>query len=157
MRLLQHDDAGRYSLTDDLVPDDAPPYGILSHTWGPDEVFCAEPAEQHGLRYFWADTCCINKSDSIELQTGINNNVIFRWYRDEKRLPTSPALPSPMRGTTWRLGKGPPGTADGSLVVEYSKSSSRRRRWSSIPKKACFSVTGNPLGRRYSSQGKDER
>ncbi|KAK7959754.1 uncharacterized protein PG986_004608 [Apiospora aurea] len=105
MRLLQCDDAGRCSLTDDFVADNAPPYAILSHTWGPDEVvyadlantpaawqhkagydkikFCAEQVEQHGLRYFWVDTCCIDKSNNIELQTAINS--MFRWYRDAKR------------------------------------------------------------------------
>ncbi|KAI0471243.1 kinesin light chain [Xylaria cf. heliscus] len=104
MRLLQRDDAGNYNLTPDLTPDEIPPYAILSHTWGPDEVvftdlanaqdqwhqkagyakirFCAEQARQHGLRYFWVDTCCIDKSDSIELQTAINS--MFRWYRDAK-------------------------------------------------------------------------
>ena len=105
MRLLQRDNAGNYSLTPDLAPaDEIPPYAILSHTWGPDEVvftdigdtqdrwhqkagsakirFCAEQAGRHGLRYFWVDTCCIDKSDSIELQTAINS--MFRWYRDAK-------------------------------------------------------------------------
>ncbi|KAI1322057.1 kinesin light chain 1 [Xylariaceae sp. FL0255] len=104
MRLLQRDDAGNYSLTADLTPDNVPPYAILSHTWGPDEIlyadladkrndwqqkagydkirFCAEQARRQGLRYFWVDTCCINKSDAIELQTAINS--MFRWYRDAK-------------------------------------------------------------------------
>ena len=105
MRLLQRDDAGRYSLTDHFVPDNVPPYAILSHTWGSNEVvyadlantpatwqhkagfdkikFCAEQAKKHRLQYFWVDTCCIDKSDSIELQTAINS--MFRWYRDAKR------------------------------------------------------------------------
>ncbi|KAI0107085.1 hypothetical protein GGR51DRAFT_517343 [Nemania sp. FL0031] len=105
MRLLQHDNAGNYSLTPDLTSDhQIPPYAILSHTWGPDEVvftdiantpdrwqqkagyakiqFCAEQARRHGLRYFWVDSCCIDKSDSIELQTAINS--MFRWYRNAK-------------------------------------------------------------------------
>ncbi|KAI1316137.1 kinesin light chain [Xylariaceae sp. FL0255] len=104
MRLLQRDDAGNYSLTADLNPDSVPPYAILSHTWGPDEIvyadlvdkrndwrqkagydkirFCAEQARRQGLRYFWVDTCCIDKSDAIELQTAINS--MFRWYRDAK-------------------------------------------------------------------------
>ncbi|KAI0525802.1 hypothetical protein F5B22DRAFT_254720 [Xylaria bambusicola] len=38
MRLLQRDNAGNYSLTPDLTPDQIPPYAILSHIWGPDEV-----------------------------------------------------------------------------------------------------------------------
>ncbi|RYC54279.1 hypothetical protein CHU98_g11933 [Xylaria longipes] len=105
MRLLQRDDAGNYSLTRDLASDDVPPYAILSHTWGLDEVVftdlaktqdnwqqkagynkirvCAEQARRHGLRYFWVDTCCIDKSDNIELQIAINS--MFRWYRDAKR------------------------------------------------------------------------
>ncbi|KAK2600175.1 hypothetical protein QQS21_005120 [Conoideocrella luteorostrata] len=104
MRLLQRDDAGNYSLTQELS-DNIPPYAILSHTWGPDEVafmdlakkpsdwqrkagyykikFCADQARQHGLQFFWVDTCCINKSDSVELQTAINS--MFRWYRDAKK------------------------------------------------------------------------
>jgi hypothetical protein len=105
MRLLQRDDVGNYSLTPNLLPDDVPPYAILSHTWGLDEVvfadlaktpgdwqskqgfekieFCAMQAKRHDLRYFWVDTCCIDKSDSVELQTAINS--MFRWYRDAKR------------------------------------------------------------------------
>ncbi|KAH0594590.1 hypothetical protein MHUMG1_07424 [Metarhizium humberi] len=105
MRLLKRDDIGNYSLTPDLSSDDVPPYAILSHTWGPDEVvfedltttpgdwqrkagyhkieFCADQARRHGLEFFWVDTCCIDKSDSIELQTAINS--MFRWYGDAKR------------------------------------------------------------------------
>jgi len=105
MRLLQRDNAGKYGLTPDLTPDQIPPYAILSHTWGPDEVvftdiantqdwwdqkagsakirFCANQAGRHGLRYFWVDTCCIDKSASSELQTAINS--MFRWYRDAQK------------------------------------------------------------------------
>jgi len=105
MRLLQRDDANNYTLTANLCADDAPPYAILSHTWGAGEViysdletntnnwqrkagyekikFCADQAKRHGLQYFWVDTCCIDKSDAIELQTAINS--MFRWYRDAKR------------------------------------------------------------------------
>ncbi|KAI3326685.1 heterokaryon incompatibility protein-domain-containing protein [Xylariaceae sp. AK1471] len=98
-------DLGRSLLTPDLASDnDLPSYAILSHTWGPDEVvftdlaktrdnwqqkagydkirLCAEQARRCGLRYFWVDTCCIDKSDSIELQTAINS--MFRWYRRAK-------------------------------------------------------------------------
>ncbi|KAH7016085.1 kinesin light chain 1 [Microdochium trichocladiopsis] len=105
MRLLQRDDANNYTLTDDLRADDIPSYAILSHTWGVDEViytdvqtsstdwqqkvgyrkiqFCADQAKRHGLQHFWVDTCCIDKSDAIELQTAINS--MFRWYRSAKR------------------------------------------------------------------------
>ncbi|KAI1322531.1 kinesin light chain [Xylariaceae sp. FL0255] len=102
MRLLHRDDAGYYSLTPDLAPRDAPPYAILSHTWGPDEVFfpdlaetskrwqqkagyrkiefCAEQAKQDNLQHFWVDTCCIDKGSSAELQTAISS--MFRWYQN---------------------------------------------------------------------------
>lgn len=105
MRLLQCDDTGRFDITLDLAADDVPPYAILSHTWGPDEVsfadlartpsdwqqkagfdkiqFCAEQAKRDGLRYFWIDTYYIDKSNSIELQKAINS--MFRWYYDAKR------------------------------------------------------------------------
>ncbi|KAH7012600.1 uncharacterized protein B0I36DRAFT_378335 [Microdochium trichocladiopsis] len=105
MRLLQRDNANNYTFTDDLRADDIPPYAILSHTWGADEViyadvktssnvwqqkagyekikFCADQAKRHGLQHFWVDSCCIDKSDAIELQTAINS--MFRWYRGAKR------------------------------------------------------------------------
>ncbi|KAH7027799.1 kinesin light chain 1 [Microdochium trichocladiopsis] len=90
MRLLQRDEANKYTFTADLPADSAPPYAILSHTWGADEKigyrkiqFCADQAQRHGLQHFWVDTCCIDKSDAIELQTAINS--MFRWYRSAER------------------------------------------------------------------------
>jgi hypothetical protein len=102
MRLLQHSNTGEFSLTNNLVGDDKiPPYAILSHTWkdgqevtfrdlmdgtgksktGYDKIrFCGQQAECDGLRYFWVDTCCINKSDYVELQDAINS--MFRWYQN---------------------------------------------------------------------------
>ncbi|KAK4173826.1 NACHT domain-containing protein, partial [Triangularia setosa] len=101
MRLLESDDAGGIRLTKDLPSDKIPPYAILSHTWGPDEEevsykdledgkavskpgynkirFCADQAGRDGLKFFWMDTCCIDKSNSTELQEAINS--MFRWYR----------------------------------------------------------------------------
>ena len=100
MRLLKHNNTGEFSLTRDLVKDEIPRYAILSHTWGEDteEVsfkdmmdgtgtskpgydkiqFCGEQARRDGLQYFWIDTCCIDKSNSTELQEAINS--MFRWY-----------------------------------------------------------------------------
>lgn len=76
-----------------------PPYAILSHTWGSEEVTyegfhhddfrkrqrgftkienaCAQ-ARKDGLSYLWVDTCCIKKSSSAELQEAINS--MFKWY-----------------------------------------------------------------------------
>ncbi|KAM0344978.1 hypothetical protein ACHAPU_006857 [Fusarium lateritium] len=99
MRLLQHDDKGGIHLTKEYY-DDIPPYAILSHTWGSDEVtfkdfmdgtgenkegydkirFCGKQALQDGLQYFWVDTCCIDKSSSAELQEAINS--MYRWYKN---------------------------------------------------------------------------
>ncbi|RYP73942.1 hypothetical protein DL769_004113 [Monosporascus sp. CRB-8-3] len=80
----------------------APNYAILSHTWGKDseEVSyddvsagrlaraetrpnkvsgCCKQAKKDGYKYVWIDTCCINKTDSVELQEAINS--MFRWYQ----------------------------------------------------------------------------
>jgi hypothetical protein len=104
MRFLKCDSRNQFSLTEDLTTD-IPPYAILSHTWGSDadEVtykdlidkvgkdklgykkleFCAKQAKHHHLSHFWVDTCCIDKSDPIEVQRSINS--MFRWYRDASR------------------------------------------------------------------------
>ena len=101
MRLLQCHNTGEFSLTKDFLNDEAiPPYAILSHTWkdgqevtfkdlmddtgkskgGYDKIqFCREQAERDGLKYFWVDTCCIDKSNNVELQNAINS--MFRWYQ----------------------------------------------------------------------------
>ncbi|KAH8587674.1 hypothetical protein B0O99DRAFT_694230 [Bisporella sp. PMI_857] len=76
-------------------------YAILSHTWiygeevtyqdftsgtgihkaGYEKIkFCGEQAHKDGLRYFWVDTCCIDKSNNTELTTAINS--MFRWYQN---------------------------------------------------------------------------
>jgi hypothetical protein len=109
MRLLYTADDRRLSWTDDLVGDQIPPYAILSHTWGREEVaykelqnhrdikdvdarlkggyrkifFCAAQAKRDGLRYFWVDTCCIDKANNTELSEAINS--MFRWYQDAKK------------------------------------------------------------------------
>lgn len=81
-----------------MEDEDIPPYAILSHTWGDQEVlyheilgpmgrnkagfnkiqFCMEQAGRDKLYYCWIDTCCINKNDLVELQDAINS--MFRWY-----------------------------------------------------------------------------
>jgi hypothetical protein len=101
MRLLQLQRASNFSLVE-FLGNNIPPYGILSHTWGPsnEEVtyqdllygtgegksgyrkltFCKEQAAKDGLYYFWIDTCCINKDSSAELSEAINS--MFRWYHE---------------------------------------------------------------------------
>ncbi|KAK5077425.1 hypothetical protein LTR70_010265 [Exophiala xenobiotica] len=99
MRLLHFDDTGELVLTD-FSGRTIPPYAILSHRWGDDEVlfedlvyngyegktgyqkieFCAKLAVQDRLQYFWIDTCCIDKWNLRELSKAINS--MFRWYRN---------------------------------------------------------------------------
>jgi hypothetical protein len=42
--------------------------------------FCAQQAKRDGLQFFWVDTCCIDKSNSSELQRAINS--MFQWYQN---------------------------------------------------------------------------
>ncbi|PQE33503.1 hypothetical protein CJF32_00003387 [Rutstroemia sp. NJR-2017a WRK4] len=102
MRLLEIKSPGEFSLIQ-VAAHNTPPYAILSHTWTDQEVtyqdlisgagksksgyekieFCGEQAARDGLRYFWVDTCCIDKSDPAELSKAINS--MFRWYRNAKK------------------------------------------------------------------------
>ena len=76
-----------------------PPYAILSHTWGEDEVSfqelergegsgkaghrkirgCCNIAASDAFEYIWVDTCCIDKTSSAELSEAINS--MYSWYR----------------------------------------------------------------------------
>ncbi|OJI83058.1 hypothetical protein ASPTUDRAFT_57031 [Aspergillus tubingensis CBS 134.48] len=80
----------------------APSYAILSHTWGADHeelsfrditensikrkslpfkvAKCCEQAKKDGIQYAWVDTCCIDKTNSVELGEAINS--MFRWYNE---------------------------------------------------------------------------
>ena len=76
-----------------------PPYAILSHTWGEDEVTfqdisdlpaarkkkgfakierCCQQALRDGFDWAWVDTCCIDKTSSAELSETINS--MYKWY-----------------------------------------------------------------------------
>jgi hypothetical protein len=81
--------------------EDIPPYAILSHRWGCDEVgfeifsnsleearglkgfkkilYCADQATEDGLSWCWVDTCCIDKRSSSELSEAINS--MYQWYK----------------------------------------------------------------------------
>ncbi|KAI0471363.1 heterokaryon incompatibility protein-domain-containing protein [Xylaria cf. heliscus] len=107
MRLLKYDPDGKLVFeTLDLGQNSFhEPYVVLSHTWGneQDEVtyqdildgtapskpgywkveFCGSKAASEGYKYFWVDTCCIDKSNSTELQEAINS--MFRWYQSSAR------------------------------------------------------------------------
>ncbi|TGJ78566.1 hypothetical protein E0Z10_g10194 [Xylaria hypoxylon] len=102
MRLLRICDGRSLTLTKDIIhDDDILAYAILSHTWGSDDQevsfadmvagkgeykegyrkieFCSNQARLDGFRYFWVDTCCIDKSNNNELSEAINS--MFRWYQ----------------------------------------------------------------------------
>ncbi|KAF2675092.1 hypothetical protein BT63DRAFT_359876, partial [Microthyrium microscopicum] len=102
MRLINTSSFKLRSFDGNDVP---PPYAILSHTWGPDEIsfeqrdrllrskdpgfvisskgamkialFC-ETAKAAGFQWAWADTCSIDKSSSAELSEAINS--MYEWY-----------------------------------------------------------------------------
>lgn len=80
-----------------------PPYAILSHTWGAEEVTLQDwarlksdesikhksgfqkikgacrQAKKDNLEWVWCDTNCIDKTSSAELTEAINS--MFAWYR----------------------------------------------------------------------------
>jgi hypothetical protein len=104
MRLLEVKEDGSFDITRDL-PRELPPYAILSHTWGDEDEevtyqdirahrgqhksgytkleFCAKQAKKDGLQYIWADTCCIDKTNLVELSEAIVS--MFRWYRQAEK------------------------------------------------------------------------
>jgi len=77
---------------------DVPPYAILSHTWGQEEVtitqvrngtatqclgwrkiqYACRQARRDGLQFAWIDTCCIDKSSSVELSEAVNS--MYEWF-----------------------------------------------------------------------------
>ncbi|KAL7925178.1 ankyrin repeat-containing domain protein [Trichoderma austrokoningii] len=84
---------------------DIPPYAILSHRWGKDEITyqdleagtktierkagfqklrqCCAKAKADGFDHVWIDTCCIDKTSSAELSEAINS--MFNWYQQAER------------------------------------------------------------------------
>lgn len=90
----------------EFIGNQIPPYAILSHRWGTEEVsfqdvrtgrarykegykkidFCCEQALQHEdtngseILHVWVDTCCIDKTNFTELSEAINS--MYQWYRD---------------------------------------------------------------------------
>ena len=99
MRLIETSSLTLHEFFDDEIPK----YGILSHTWGKEEVSfqaftslqarslagyvkiqrCCELAAKDDLDYVWVDTCCIDKSSSAELSEAINS--MYRWYQNAER------------------------------------------------------------------------
>ncbi|KAF2102615.1 HET-domain-containing protein, partial [Rhizodiscina lignyota] len=103
MRLIRCVDRDALELVE-YLDDETPPYAILSHTWGKEEItfqqFQGSTDELKGLAGFrkiqnacnkarrlklnfvWVDTCCIDKKSSAELSEAINS--MFRFYQRAK-------------------------------------------------------------------------
>ncbi|KAI3334307.1 heterokaryon incompatibility protein-domain-containing protein [Ustulina deusta] len=84
---------------EEFLRDRIPPYAILSHAWGEEEVTFQDlqhPSHgkkprirqnctdmrfdtRDGVKWVWVDTCCIDKFSSAELPEAINS--MFEWYR----------------------------------------------------------------------------
>ncbi|KAF2633882.1 HET-domain-containing protein, partial [Macroventuria anomochaeta] len=99
MRLLNTCTLGLESFVGDY-----PPYAVLSHCWGEQEIMFSdvlnlaeakkkqgfdkvektcEQAVRDGFDYVWIDTCCIDKSSSAELSEAINS--MFAWYKGSSK------------------------------------------------------------------------
>ncbi|KAL9037930.1 MAG: hypothetical protein Q9214_005486, partial [Letrouitia sp. 1 TL-2023] len=105
MRLIKDEGQGNLRLME-YHEDETPRYAILSHTWGADDEevtykdflkgknkekfgwkkieFCREQAKVDRMQHFWIDTCCIDKTSSVELSEAINS--MFHWEGKEKAL-----------------------------------------------------------------------
>jgi hypothetical protein len=99
MRLINIKDLDNLRIAGPFWGDNIPPYAILSHTWGKDELsfqdmmnfsqhshkrgfqkilsFC-KLARAAKYEYAWVDTVCIDKTSSAEPSEAINS--MYRWY-----------------------------------------------------------------------------
>ena len=82
---------------EEFIGNNIPPYAILSHTWGSEEVSfsemkktkyrkyarlkkgffkiegCCAQAKKSGFAWAWVDSCCIDKRSSAELSEALNS------------------------------------------------------------------------------------
>lgn len=105
MRLIRRDKDGSLHF-EEFEDVQRPAYAILSHTWAQEKnaeitfddfengaylqkesrrklEFCARKTLAHDLKYFWIDTCCIDKRNSAELGEALIS--MFKWYKDAAR------------------------------------------------------------------------
>ena len=166
MRLLKRDEKGCLSLTDDLPDQEIPEYVALSHTWGAaaQEVtfqdfeklsarkrarkrgykkiqFCSDQAARDGFQYFWIDTCCINKTNNVELTEAINS--MFRRYRQAARCyvhsrpPPCVSIESPYRSPS-RSPRSPMLTQPLIVQPAFVPDTERCKQQSNISKRSRF-------------------
>jgi hypothetical protein len=115
---------------DEFESAETPPYAILSHTWTNGEITYQDLANERkagkeagyakldngckvaaaaGFDYLWLDTCCIDKTNNVELSEAINS--MFQWYKNAgicfaylADVPASADLPgadSPFSRSKW--------------------------------------------------------
>jgi hypothetical protein len=58
---------------------DIPQEGVYSSTFDKVRNLCRE-ARRHNLHWAWVDTCCIDQTNSVEVQKSISS--MFSWYRE---------------------------------------------------------------------------
>ncbi|KAK7444089.1 hypothetical protein VKT23_015487 [Stygiomarasmius scandens] len=109
---------------------DIPPYAILSHTWGKEEVTFQDIqiletaktkagwskiegactyASKHHFDWIWIDSCCINKESSAELSEAINSmyqyyldgSVCYVYLSDARKEEDLTSLKSTFRQSRW--------------------------------------------------------
>jgi hypothetical protein len=98
-----------------------PPYAILSHTWGDEEVTfddieepyatsmkgyrkivgCCAQARLDGFDWVWIDTCCIDKKSSAELSEAINSMYRWYWRAETCYVHLSDVPAKPLRKSAW--------------------------------------------------------
>jgi Heterokaryon incompatibility protein (HET) len=121
MRLLEQRPDGELALHE-FTDKNVPAYAILSHMWNANDKqevtlqdvevgtgknkagyrkmqFCAKQAAEDGLRYFWIDTCCIDKRNAVELAEAINS--MFRWYQNAAKCYVYMSDVSTLSGSSW--------------------------------------------------------
>lgn len=133
---------------------DVPPYAILSHTWGDEEVIfqdlqagpeaasarkgfnkirrCCEQAVNDGYEWAWVDTCCIDKTSSAELSEAINS--MYQWYKlsaicyvymeDVEATPNTPVT-----ALAALLAPPPPASTRRNLGYDFPRSRWFKRGW----------------------------
>lgn len=115
---------------EEFIGNAIPPYAILSHTWGPEEVSftemkkpkyrkdarqnkgfpkiegCCARAKKSGYTWVWVDSCCIDKRSSAELSEALNS--MFEWYKSSdvcyvylSDVSNSQDLPQIIRKSRW--------------------------------------------------------
>lgn len=99
MHLLNINSLSLYEFGEDNIP----PYAILSHRWGDQELTFKEISKKrtdtskrgylklqqackiavrYAVSYLWLDTACIDKTSSAELSEAINS--MYKWYQESK-------------------------------------------------------------------------